>query len=655
MLCHPLQVVCLAVLLGIPLFPSWAFGQASSDDSDVQTLEQVVVSATKTEVPLRKTTSAVEVWTAEDLERRQIKTVVEALRLSQGMVVTQNGGPGGLATVRIRGGSSSQTLVLIDGAIVNNARGGIFDFSDLTVDNIAKIEIVRGAQSTVWGSDAMGGVISITTKRGYGRPKVGGFFEYGAFNTIREGGSLSGQKGQVDFSLVLSRWDTSNISAINYRRGASERDSYRNWQGSGRIGTALPADGRFDFTVRWSNGSVNIDNSFGPADVYKAKTDTRRFVFSGTWRQPLTSWWTHVLTLSRAQSTSVNHPGTLQRNTQTGVVGVPFGSPSEGRELTNRVESQHDFRLNRYVTLMVGYQFRDAQQTSSPAKINASHAGFGQIQFNLWDRVFATAGLRHDAFNTFGNATTYRVTGGYVFSTVFGEAKIRSSYATGFRAPNINELFFPDFGNPDLRPEKSRSFDVGVDQSFFDERVTIGAGYFWNRYRQLIQTIRSAAICGTGTYGPNFCPANAASAKSQGWELSADVVVMRDRPWTKRLELQWRYTVTLARDLDTTRRLIRRPADQATVSVLYQPVAPLTMTLDFRFVGSQFDDLNNTRGPDGFTVFGLAATYDISRQVQAYVRVDNLLDEEYEEVLNFGTPGRSVFGGLRVNFDMPFL
>ncbi len=631
MLCRPLQCVCLAVLLGIPLCPSWSFGQASSDDSDVQTLEPVVVSATKTPVPLRQTTSAVEVWTAEDLERRKIKTVVEVLRLSQGMVVGQSGGPGTLATVRIRGGgSNAQTLVLVDGAVVNSARNGGFNFGDLSVDNIEKIEIVRGAQSTVWGSDAMGGVISITTKRGRGQPKAGGFFEYGAFNTVREGGTLSGTKGPVDFSLALSRWDTSSISAYNYRRGASERDSYRNWQGSARIGMTVPADGRVDVHFRWLNGSVNIDGFSG--DVYKSKTNTTQFIFGGSWRQPLTDWWTHVFTLSRAA---------LQSS----------GNAGKASALTNRVESQHDVRLNQYVTLTVGYQFREAQETSPLEKINASHAGFGQIQCNLWDRLFATAGVRHDAFNTFGDATTYRVTGGYVFSNAFGDTKIRGSYATGFRAPSINELFFPDYGNPNLQPEKSRSFDVGVDQTILHERVTIRAGYFWNRYRNLILHDPDATICGSG-FG---CPGNAASVKSQGWEFSADMDVMRDRPWGKRLELRGHYTVTLTRNVSTANRVQRWPLDQASVSVVYQPVDPLTMTLDFRFVGSQFNDPLNTQDVDSFTVVNLAANYDVSKQVQAYVRVDNLLDEEYEEVLNFGTPGQSVFGGLRVNFEMPAL
>ena len=648
------QFVFIYLFLHAFLLPAVSFGQSDTMSPDVQTLAPVVVTATKTPVPLHQVTSAVEVWTEEDLQRRQVKTLLEALRLSQGAAVLQNGGPGGSASVRIRGGSSNQTLVLIDGAIVNSATLGQFNFAHITTDNIEKIEIVRGAQSTLWGADAMGGVLSITTKRGSGPLKAGGFFEYGSFNTLREGGHVSGSKGPFDFSLALSRWDTTGISQINDRRGASERDAYRNWQASSRLGVTLPHDGRLDFNFRWWNASLDIDSSFGPSDVLKAKNDSEQFIFSGTYRQTLADRWNHVLTISRSQETGLFDPGTLQRNLSTGMTSVPFGDPNETRVSANRIESQHDFRLNRYVTLTAGYQFREQigeNEIGLSEKIVSSHGGFGQMQFNLFDRVFATAGVRHDGYNTFGDATTYRITGGYLVKET--NTKMRGSYATGFRAPSINELFWPGFGNPDLEPETNQSFDVGVDQTLFAGRVTISGGYFWNRYRDLIQTIQSAEVCGTGSFGANYCPVNVASARSQGWEGMVNVVMVQDRPWIKRLELRGQYTMTLTRDLMTGSRLARWPVDQASLSLYYQPVDSLNMILDVRFAGTQFNDRENTQRVNSFNVVNLAVNHEISDQFQAYVRVDNLFDEEYEEILFFGTPGRSVFGGIRMNFDVP--
>ena len=649
------RFVFIYLLLHVLLLPAFSFGESLPTSSDVQILDPVVVTATKTPVPLRQVTSAVEVVTEEDLKRRQVKTLLEAFRLTQGTAVLQNGGPGGVANVRMRGGTSSQTLVLIDGAIVNSATLGSFNFAHLTTDNIEKIEIVRGAQSTLWGADAMGGVINITTKRGQGSPKAGAFFEYGSFNTLREGGHLSGSKGPVDFSFGLSRWDTTGISQINDRRGATERDAYRNWQASSRLGMALPRNGRLDFNFRWWKASLNIDSSFGPSDVIGARNDSERFIFSGQYRQSWTDWWTHGLTLSRSQDAGLYDPGTLQRNLSTGMTRVPFGGPNETRVVANRIESQHDFRLNQYVTLTAGYQLREQlgeNDTGLSEKIVSSHAGFGQMQLNLFNRFLATAGVRYDAYNVFGEATTYRVTGGYLVRET--NTKIRSSYATGFRAPTISELFWPGFGNPDLEPETNQSFDVGVDQTLFADRVKISGGYFWNRYRDLIQTIQSAEVCGTGSFGANYCPVNVASAKSQGWEATMNVVMVQDHPWVKRLELKGQYTRTLTRDLGAGSRLIRWPVDQASLSLYYRPVDSLNVILDFRFAGSQFNNRENTQRVNSFNVINLAVNYEISDHFQAYVRVDNLFDEEYEEVLYFGTPGSSMFGGIRANFDLPF-
>jgi vitamin B12 transporter len=213
---------CLVTLLALsyPVYAASNIDMASADQVDVIETREVVVSATKTPVPVTQLTSAVEIITEEDLKHRQIKMVSEALRLSQGLTVFSNGGPGSSTSVRIRGSNSDQVLVLIDGAIMNSATTGSFDFANLTTDNIERIEILRGAQSMLWGADAMGGVINITTKRGTGAPSANAFFEYGSFSSIREGGQVSGKTGIVDYSAAISRWDYTGFSAVNYRRGA---------------------------------------------------------------------------------------------------------------------------------------------------------------------------------------------------------------------------------------------------------------------------------------------------------------------------------------------------------------------------------------------------------------------------------------------------
>jgi vitamin B12 transporter len=614
-----------------------------------------VVSASKTRQPVSHVTSAVEVITGEQMQKRNLKTVAEALRLATGMAVFSSGGQGTLTDVRIRGSNAQQVLVMIDGAIVNSATSGSYDFAFLTTDNIERVEILRGNQSMMYGSDAMGGVINITTKRGRGPLSTGGFLEYGSYNSLREGGKVSGEKGPFDFSATLSRWDISSISAINYRRGASELDGLRNWQGSARLGVNLPTNGRLEFDFRWLNSDTKFDgfNGFNPADVSGAASHSNQFVYSGNYFQPLTKWWSSRITAARATEHLLTDPGTSFRDIITGQTGIPFQFLSDIRTYSNRIEWQNNFQIAEPLSVIAGYQFREQIGNSTDNFSNkrvASNAGFAEAQLNLWDRVFGTAGLRQDEYNVFGSATTYRFTGGYLHKET--GTKIRASYATGFRAPTINELFFPNFGNPNLRPEKSQGGDIGVDQTLFDKRITLSANYFWTRYRDQILTVFDPVGCPAGTFG--FCPANFGSTSAKGVEVSIKANILRDLPWAKSLDVQGQYTHTATRNTSTpdNDRLPRWPLQQYSAMISYQPIDPFHLNLEFRYVGQRFNDANNTQSIAGFDLWNLAATYDINRQIQGYLRVDNLFDRRYEEILFFGAPGRSVFGGIRVNFHL---
>ena len=647
--------------LGHPVHAASEVEVGSADQMDIIETREVVVSATKTPIPVTHLTSAVEVITEEDLTRRQVKTVADALRLSQGLTVFSNGGPGTSTSVRIRGSNSDQVLVLIDGAIMNSATLGNFDFANLTTDNIERIEILRGAQSMLWGADAMGGVINITTKRGTGAPSASSFFEYGSFSSIREGGQVSGKTGAVDYSVALSRWDYTGFSAVNYRRGASERDGFHNWQTSARLGVALPHEGRLDFNFRLLQGKINIDNGFSPGfDTLGAFTNSQQFVYSAAYTQPITTWWNQVLTVSRQTEDSESSSGTTQRNLQTGVISAPFLFRSQINTLANRVEWQHNFQIGKPLLLSAGYQFREQQGENRdlltnnldiPTKIVSSNAGFAQAQLNLWDRVFATAGVRQDQYNVFGGATTYRTTAGYLHQET--GTKVRSSYATGFRAPTVNQLYFPDFGKSDLKPERSQSMDVGVDQYLLNNRLTLSGGYFWNRFRDMIVAQQSADVCGTSFGFANFCAQNIGLVSTKGWEASVKYAVVRDVPLIKSLDVQAQYTNTLTRNLvqQPGNRAPRMPVDQWSMIISYQPIDPVRVNLEGRYVGSRFDDVANQQKMRAFDVWNLSATYDVTNRVQTYVRADNIFNEKYEEIQFYGTPVRSIFVGLRVNYD----
>jgi vitamin B12 transporter len=642
-----------------------AFGEEPADTEPVLETREVVVTATKTPVPVTHVTSAVEVITGEDLQRRRVKTVADGLRLAQGLTVFSSGGPGTSTTVRIRGGNSDQVLVLIDGAIMNSATLGDFDFANLTTDNIERIEVLRGAQSMLWGADAMGGVINITTKKGTGVPSVSAFAEYGSFLSIREGGQVSGQKGPIDFSAAISRWDYTGFSAVNYRRGASERDAFHNWQASTRVGIKLPYEGRLDLNFRFLQGKSGFDGGFGPGfDVLGAYSNSQQYVYSASYQQPITDWWNQVLTVSRQNEILHSFPGTTQRDLATGVVSSPFdpvfNPDSKFNTVSNRIEWQNNFQIGKPLLLTAGYQYREQQGenlnlstggTTVSNHIISSHAGFAQAQLNMWDRVFATAGVRQDEYNVFSSATTYRTTAGYLHQET--GTKVRGSYATGFRAPTINQLFFPDFGTTNLKPEKSQSMDVGVDQYLLNNRLTISGGFFWNRFRDMIVAQQSAALCGTQFGFANFCAQNVGLVNTKGWEASVKYAVVRDVPLIKSLDVQAQYTNTLTRNLEQQpgNRAPRIPVDQWSLIISYQPIDPLRINLEGRYVGSRFNDVNNLQPMRAFDVWNLSATYDVTNRVQTYLRADNIFDEKYEEILLFGTPTRSIFAGLKVNYD----
>ncbi len=652
--------------------PSPALAQevAMADQQEVVEAPDVVVSATKTETPIKQVTSAVEVITGEEMQQRKVRTVSEALRWAQGLSVHQSGGLGTNVDVRMRGGTPEQTLVLIDGAIVNSATTGAYNFSDLTSDNIERIEILRGSQSMLWGSDAMGGVINIITKRGRDQPNISGFAEYGSFNTFREGASLSGKKGPIDFSGSISRLDTAGFSAINFRRGAAERDGFHNWQGSVRLGADLPLGGRIEFSFRWLNSIVNFDgfafNSVtfdsDPADVLGARSKGTQYVFTGNYTQPITSWWSQKVTLSRATDDLVSDGGTIERNVVTGAMGpIGFSFRSHIETTSNRIEWQHNVQVGEPLLLTAGYQFREQKGDNRDLLTNAvvfqdkivsSHAGFGEARLNLWDRLFGTAGIRFDEYNVFGSATTYRVTGGYLHQET--GTKLRGSYATGFRAPTINQLFFPGFGNPNLQPEKSQAFDAAIEQTLPNDLGSISVGYFWTRYRNLILSVFDPAVC-TAPDSFGFCAQNAGLARAQGVEVSTKLRLYRDGAWAKSLDLQIHYTYAATRDLtgEPDTRLPKWPLHQVTAIISYQPIEGLRANLEGRYFGQRFNNVGNEGAIPSLFVWNLSASYDVTKQVQAYLRLDNIFNERYEEVLFFGTPIRSIFGGVRINYDLP--
>jgi len=301
-----------------------------------------------------------------------------------------------------------------------------------------------------------------------------------------------------------------------YKRGATERDGYHNFQLSSRLGATLPKDGRLDLQVRWWKSHFDFDNFdfFGPADGFGSKTTDNFLILSAIYDQPITSWWSQKLTIGSGADHRFSTTGGAEQSLTTGLVGpVTFPFTSDVKTRNHRIEWQHNFQIGKPLLVTAGYQFREDLAENpdfgvgNEKKMLSSHAGFAQAQVNFLDRVLFTGGFRQDSYNVFGAATTYRVTGGYLVHET--GTKLRGSYGTGFRAPTIDFLFFTPSNNPNLKPEKSRSMDVGVDQKLFHDKLLLSAGYFWNRFRDLIQSPP-----------PTFIPQNIGNAGIKGWGLS---------------------------------------------------------------------------------------------------------------------------------------
>ena len=602
-----------------------------SNEGDIQRLEAVVVTATRTPVSTEKTTSSVTIIDSKAIAAKQVDTVLDVLRTVRGLDVKQSGGLGGVTSVFMRGGNSNHTLVLIDGVQANSPTTGAFDFADLTVENIERIEVIRGPQSTLYGSDAIGGVIHIITKKGEG-PNSGFLSsEYGAFNTFQERAGISGGSDRFDYALTVSRLDSDGISRANEKDGNPEEDGYENTTISGRFGAAVLGDGRLDTTIRYTKSKADIDAAFPFADDLDSTSERDALVLSSTFSKPITSWWDQRLQVS------LNDDDLTGKDQDDPTDFNPTGDNGYLIDIqAKRLDWQHNFVLTEHATLTAGYELehQKARSRDNFTKSITNHAGYTQLQLNPVDNLFLVAGGRFDANTLYENKLTYKVSGSYYVEQ--SGTTLRSSYGTGFRGPTLNELFFPGFGNLDLQPETSRGYEVGLEQQVLAQLV-VGVTSFHNDFDDLI----------VGTFDPAtnlFEAENINEARSRGVEA-----YVRISP-ADTLDVQATYTRTATRDRETRLRLAQRPLNKGNLNILYAPWDALRMNLDLLLVGSSFSDTDNKQRVDGYEVVNLGGSYDIAKNFQVFARVDNLLNQEYEEVFGFGTFGRAAFGGLKLTF-----
>jgi outer membrane cobalamin receptor len=636
--------------------------------------ESVVVSASQVDVPLSRAADAVTVITGEDLAARQIETVADALRLVPGLAVTRSGGRGAITSLFPRGGESNYTLVMVDGMRLNDF-GGAYDFSHLSTADVERIEIVRGPQSALFGSDAIGGVVQIVTRRG-GRPRADALVEGGGFGTKRVAAGAAGGSGAWSWGGGAEKTRSDGFTGI--APGTGERvtnDDYDLAHASGTIGYQRPAGLDVAVTGRVDRDERGLPGAYGsdPIGVYPGVDRISRS--ADTTRQ-IGARVSHPWANRVRQRLDLNYTDVHSDFTS------PYGESTSGsRRLDARV--QEDAAFNTSLGASAGVELLRERGTSTfivagagtPIPIQRTDVGmFGELRYAAHERLFVTAGLRAehlsrdavaaslDPFSPRPDfpaqaitsinpklAVSYLVAGGGGASST----RLHASAGTGIRAPDAFEIAFTD--NPNLQPERSRSIDAGVEQQFAGGAYAIGATAFLNRYDDLIVSIGRALENASRYQTDNISNARASGLELTGSaRLGASVTLRGNYTFldTEVLSVDG-LAATAPPPFAVGEALIRRPRHQAALDLTYaagrlSAFGELTTRSRVLDVEPNFGASGGLFFTPGYTVANAGASVRVAPHVSVYARVLNLTDRAYEETLGFPALRRSGMVGVRV-------
>ncbi len=585
-------------------------------------VKEVIVSATKIEELVEETTSSVIIVLEDEIEAKGKEFIVDVLKDIPEMNIAQNGGPGKLAQVFIRGGGPAQVLVLIDGVKVKSTTTGTFDFAGITANDIERIEIIKGPQSTIYGSEAMAGVINIITRKGGGDTRINLVLEGGSFETYNTSATLSGSAKKLDYRVSGSYLKTDGISIA---RDGDEKDGYKNATVSAKLGLRPSDTLNLEFTGRYYSDRSDLDGYDyvlrQSADVLDFVQHGYHYIVSAKASLYLFDIWEQSVTFSVIEDTLRTRDPVTSWNNYDIITGM------------DTLEWQHNFYISDNVTVTAGYENRleKGENTGTFNKSIRNHAFYLNSKLSLLeDRLHLNAGVRHDDHETFGTEDTYRVGG--VFNIRQADVRVKANYGTGFRAPSFNELFWPadpewgGGGNPDLEPEKTRSWEAGIEKDLLNRRMMLKLTYFHQKYRNLIS---------------GWPPVNIGKAEARGIETGASMKA------TDSLLLTAFYTYVDTEDKDTGQRLTRRPIDKLNVTADYSN-GPVSLMASYLYAGKAYDD-TALRNLSAYSLVNLSGSYVINKKVKLFGRIDNLFDEDYETAGGYNTPGISAFAGVKVS------
>jgi vitamin B12 transporter len=607
-----------------------------------QPTRQVIVSASRADSELGQIGSSVTVIDAEEIERSQYHSVADILRSRLGIDVVRSGPSGGNIAVFSRGLNSEHTLVLVDGIETNNpiSTNRAFNFADLTLDNIERIEIVRGPQSTLYGSDALGGVINIITKAGSDQLSTTASIEAGSYESYLQQMSLRGREENVLYSLAIANSSSEGISSANKRSGNHERDGYDNLTLSSRFDLELNKSLSANIVARYNDSSAELDNSGGSAaDDPNRELDNQQF-FGKTEIEvrSIPEQLSHTISVSLSdQSFEDNndpdpaHPVDILRSRFDGSL-LKFDIENQliidqGQTLTFGVETEQEKGESRYFSDGVFGPFNG----DFPERDARTNSVYTEFLSRPSEQLSLVLGARVDDHSKFGSETTWRIAPSYKIEET--ETRVFSSLGTGYKAPSLFQLY-SSFGDPNLKAEESLGWDIGIEQQLIDQIASLSMTYFWNDLDQLISF-----------NSDTFKSENIGEARTSGVE-SELVLTLTDS-----LNAALAYTYTDTEDRDTGFSLLRRARHKGRFSADWSSAIGLDLGLDYVYTGSSFDNDFSTFPASrtelsSFNLVTIRARYALSERLGLNARVENLLDQEYEQVLGYGNLGTSGFLGL---------
>lgn len=669
----------------------------------------LIVSATRTDSRLTETPSPAFLATESDVRRAQRINVADILRSSAGIQAIQTGRRGGVTSLFVRGGESDYTKVLIDGVPANDA-GGAFDLADLTIDNLARIELVRGAQSAIYGSDAMTGVLQIITHRGSStQPILDLSLEGGSFALSRQFARLSGLANAFDYSLSFTHLRTN---------GRDRNDDYQNRIATANLGYRFNIRRQGRLTVRNENSGAGVPGPTARLFVDPdERIERRRLAMSGRIDDQTTNFWHQSLTYAYSANHQLSFDPAAQDLSRPGTPPDPGTAFNDFRSLFSNHQRRFGFRYQsdlviengHFITSGIDYETESAVFDSGFDGLNRvsarrSNTGiFVQDQFSAGSRLFFNAGLRVEdnraslpgelaaILQRLGSAASNgqigfgtRIMPKAALTWVLrqsglqsqrGPTRLRLGYGEGIKAPSLIEAFSPNqffLGNPTLRPERGRTFDIGLEQMLWQDRYRLQLNYFDNHFRDQIAFNANPATFG----GPITLPdgrlthyVNNDRARAYGYEA-----IFSARP-LKRLQLNGQYTylrtrliaaapvvnyatLQLAPNPDVSFALMRRPPHSGSVSVSWlgnrfdlhvdgfwlgrrRDIDPVTF--------ARFTQPNQPIFNSSYKRVDAAGSFRLTNGLALFARVENALNQNYQEVLGYQAYRMTFASGLRIS------